>query len=441
MRCLKPSTRQKKNILEAITLTKNLPMKLEKTLEKSQQIIKDVQDIPNKVNESVRETKQTIDETVEKTQQTVGETIEKTQQLLKEIKDIPSKVNNSMRETQETVEETVEKTQQAIEDVKGIPKKVKQSVQDTKLDISRKQESVREAMSSVKAFFGLQRPSLRSRWYRTIPMTPKEEALDLAGKATSATVKVALWTGRGVGTLAWNGVRSVYNNTVGPTVEGAWNEQMDNINSSFNTTATVVTTMPSKITSAVATKTRSVPTSISSVTGTKNMPAFLKMKGMVVGKNKRKTRNIDKSEEEIAKAVANIIYKTPAELKKELTDAQNLANEISDALDVAEQALKMNPNGELDDPMIDIEKPQPLGRIETPTPLSRVEKDNQTKTYSNEVLARFQTAKTQDDLDAELEEARSLAKEVSDALEIAEKALTLATTTNNSSESKVDDSP
>lgn len=171
------------------------------------------------------------------------------------------------------------------------------------------------------------------------------------------------------------------------------------------------------------------------------MPAFLKMKGMVVGKNKRKTRNIDKSEEEIAKAVANIIYKTPAELKKELTDAQNLANEISDALDVAEQALKMNPNGELDDPMIDIEKPQPLGRIETPTPLSRVEKDNQTKTYSNEVLARFQTAKTQDDLDAELEEARSLAKEVSDALEIAEKALTLATTTNNSSESKVDDSP
>lgn len=223
-----------KTVLEVIAMVKGLPSKVKETAGKTQQILKDVQDIPNKVNESVQKTKQSVEETVEKTQQT--------------IKD----VQDSVQETKQSVEETVEKTQQTIKDVQDIPKKVTRSLEDTKKSISEKQEPVRKAASSAKVFLGLERPSLRSRWCRTIPMTPKEEALDLAGKALLATSKMALGVGKGMGSLAWKGTRSVYNNTIGPAVEEAWNEQLHSLNDSVERTATFVENTPSRVMSAVA---------------------------------------------------------------------------------------------------------------------------------------------------------------------------------------------
>jgi hypothetical protein len=503
-----------KTVLEAIVMVKGLPSKVSETAEKTQQILKDVQDIPNKVNESVQNTKQSVEETVEKTQQT--------------IKD----VQDSIQDTKQSVEETVEKTQQTIKDVQDIPKKVTRSLEDTKQSISEKQEPVRKAVSSAKVFLGLERPSLRSRWYRTIPMTPKEEALDLAGKATLATGKIALWAGKGVGSLAWKGTRSVYNNTIGPAVEVAWNEQLDSLNDSVERAATFVKKTPSRVISVVPrinqrgpasasssasskdrptniergpasvdsasakiqpTRIQRSPASISGSANAKNQPtariqrnpasgsgsasaknqrtsiqqqnptsvsssakkqpAFVSRKKLKADrKSQHKKENKGKSERQSAKPVVKIAVKSPEELNKEIEDALKLANEISNALDVAERAMKIKPDSELDDPMIEIDKVKSIGRMKRVVPpppppppsiieetTALVEKRNKRQTEVNDVLARFKP-KPEKTLAAQLKEAQSLAKEIADALEMAEQSLMTASadSTNSNEENEVE---
>lgn len=121
-------------------------------------------------------------------------------------------------------------------------------------------------------------------------------------------------------------------------------------------------------------------------------------------------------------------------------------------MDVAERAMKMKPNSEFDDPMIEIEKLKSIGRIGTVVPLplpasiveekaTLVEKRNKRKTEINDVLSRFKPkpGKTLDGIDAQLKEAQSLAKEIADALEMAEQSLmTASADSSNSNESKVD---
>jgi hypothetical protein len=430
----------------------------------------------------------------------VNETVEKIQQILKDVQDISIKVNEFVQETKQSVEKTVEKTQQTIKDVQDIPKKVTRSLEDTKQSISKKQEPMREAVSSAKVLFGLERPSLRSRWYRMIPMTPQEEALDLAGNAILATGKMALWVGKGVGSLAWKGTRYVYNNTIGPAVEEAWNEQLDSLNNSVERTATLVKNTPSRVISAVVpstqrdqasvsssasirnqptniqrgppsvdnasaknqpTRIQRVPASVSSSAKTRPTPIQQRSPASVSSsreklktdrKSEHKKENKGKSKFHSAKPVVKFVVKSPEELNKEIEDAQKLAKEISDAMDVAERAMKMKPNSEFDDPMIEIEKLKSIGRIGTVVPLplpasiveekaTLVEKRNKRKTEINDVLSRFKPkpGKTLDGIDAQLKEAQSLAKEIADALEMAEQSLmTASADSSNSNESKVD---
>jgi len=158
----------------------------------------------------------------------------------------------------------------------------------------------------------------------------------------------------------------------------------------------------------------------------------------------RKKMKLDRKNEHAAsngksaKPATKIIFKSPAELNKEIEDAQKLADEISNALGVAERAMIMDPNNELDDPMIEIriEKLKSIGRIERPVPppssVVEKKKKKKKKVVPKDVLTRFKRAKTQDDLDAEFLEARSLVKEIANALEKAERTLMMASTSSDS---------
>ena len=151
-----------------------------------------------------------------------------------------------------------------------------------------------------------------------------------------------------------------------------------------------------------------------------------------------------------AKTEEMVVLKTPEELNKELEEAQELAKEISNALDVAERALKLNPNTELEDPMIEIGKvnriditeasvSQSLSSQSVPKKkISRAEKRKRRKEKRDAMNARTKTAKTQADLDAQLMEAQSLAKEIADALDVVEEALKMAPANTQSSYNELD---
>jgi len=167
-------------------------------------------------------------------------------------------------------------------------------------------------------------------------------------------------------------------------------------------------------------------------------------------KSKHKKENKGKSERQSAKPAVKIVIKSPEELNKEIEDALKLAKEISNALDVAERAMKIKPDSELDDPMIEIDKVKSIGRIETVVPpppqpsiieekTALAEKRNKRKTEVNDILARFKP-KPKKTLDAQLKEAQCLAKEIADALEIAEQSLMTASadSSNFNEENKVE---
>lgn len=193
------------------------------------------------------------------------------------------------------------------------------------------------------------------------------------------------------------------------------------------------------------------PSSVSS--SAKNQPAFvIEEKLKADRKSEHKKENKGKSERQSAKPAVKIVIKSLEELNKEIEDALKLAKEISNALDVAERAMKIKPDSELDDPMIEIDKVKSIGRIETVVPpppppqpsiieekTALAEKRNKRKTEVNDILARFKP-KPKKTLDAQLKEAQCLAKEIADALEIAEQSLMTASadSSNFNEENKVE---
>mmetsp|Transcript_10634 Transcript_10634/g.25593 ORF Transcript_10634/g.25593 Transcript_10634/m.25593 type:complete len:683 (+) Transcript_10634:70-2118(+) len=459
-----------------------------------------------------------------------------------------SRNNGSSNEVQgksNEVNESDQKTQLVLIYLQDIQKKLYKLIQNTKQTIWEREGATQRAISGFKILLGLEEPSLESRYERTIPMTSKEEARDLAGKVTVATFKLALWLGREVTVLAWVGSRAVYNNTVGPSVDKVWNDQLDSLNTTVNTVSTYVKSTPSRIKVAVissiqrdstslsnSTKNESVPRSIqqdsdsaSTSASATNDPAFvgrIKSKANRKNKNndvnlmvksilkspvqlnkereedqklaneisdaldlaeralsdldqdserranddnnqsdetkpvqlieekeedekfaKRASSNLDRLTEEWANEIENqkskteemTVLKTPEELNKELQEAQELAKDISNAIEVAERALKLNPNIELEDPMIEIDKVNSIDNTEVLVPkpaslpsvrkkkITRAEKRKKRKERQIAMNAITKAAKSQDDLDAELMEAQSLAKEIADALDVVEKAL------------------
>jgi hypothetical protein len=572
--------------------------------------VKGFQDISGKENESVLEMEQSVEETVLKTEETVKnfQDIPEFKQSLEysnssfsnkqyyfveevnDLQEMPKKENESVRETEQSVEQTVLKTEEIVKDV--------QPFDASNQSIFKQQDLVEKAPSSVTD--------------RTFPLISKDEALDLAAKALIATVQLSLIIGKEVGLLAWRGSKSVYKNTIGPAVEEAWNdqvdnlsssvkaveealnEQVDNLNSSVETAAIFVKNTPTRVMSAVTSSTQrslaslsssasaenkapdiqqdSAPLSdsagsktqprniqegltsvrasanvgdqpsgvqqapdsvlrsgsaekepifiqpgLASVSGgasaesqqsdrqqgpapvlgsarAKNQPAFVSKKEAKEDRKNENKSNINKSG---VKPVVKVAVKSLEELKKEIEDAQKLAKELSDAMDVAEQAFKMIPDIELEEPMIDVDNLKAIDRIEATVPapslpstieenaileeernkreaevkdvLARfkssstendldteleevrsfspftlgekatlVKKRNTRNAGANSALGFFKTAKTQVELDAELEEVQSLAKEVADALEVAELALMAASSTSNSSDYNVD---
>jgi chromosome segregation ATPase len=417
-------------------------IRLEETVEKTQQVVKDVQNIPNKLKESVEETKQKLDETVEKTQQVV-----------KVVQNFPNKLNESVQETKETIEETVKKTQQVVKDVQNIPNKLNKSVQETKETIGKKvektqqvvkdvqsipnklNESVQETVSDVKVLVGLKKPTWKQKLRRSQNADKPNTAFGLASKATVTAGKVALWTGKGAASLAGKAAQVAYKKgkeTIGPVVEEVWNDQVDTLSSSITATTTTISNLPSKIKSASASRS--------------------------LTKNK-----VDNSKSKREESENNIIVnnnpmrKTPYELGKEMKEAQDLAKEISDALEAAEKAMNINnTDRELNDPMIEISPT--IIRTSKPTKKvspSRIDKKNdqisfiknnifnntknKNKTSNNDrklTLGDIKFTKSRDELDKEFEEARALAKEVADALEVAEQALMVARSGSSRNESE-----
>ena len=410
-------------------------IRLEETVEKTQQVVKD---IPDKLRESVEKTKQKMDETVEKTQQVV-----------KVVQKIPNKLNESVQETKETIEETVKKTQQVVKDVQNIPNKLNKSIQETKETIGQKVEKTQqvvkdvqnipnklnESVQDVKVLVGLKKPTWKQKLRRSQNADKPETAFGLAGKATLAAGKVALWTGKGAASLAEKAAQVAYKKgkeTIGPVVEEVWNDQVDTLSSSITATTNTISNLPSKIKSASASRSLAM----------------------------NKANNIKRKREESENNIIvknNLMRKTPDELGKEMKEAQDLAKEISDALEAAEKALNINnKDRDFNDPMIEISPT--IIRTSKPTKKlspSRIDKNNdqisstknnifnsiknKNRTSGNDrklTLGDIKFTKTQDELDKELEEARALAQEVSDALEVAEQALMVARSGSSRNESE-----
>eukprot|EP00536_Pseudo-nitzschia_multiseries_P016123 jgi/Psemu1/44931/gm1.44931_g len=406
-------------VLGAIALVQELPAKVEESIEQTQQLLEAVEEtveetieqtkqLPSRVRRSVEETIETVEQTVEQTiqtvEQTVEQTIETTQNTVRTVQEFPGQVTRSVEETQRSVEETIETTQRTIQNVRDFPSNVVQSVEDTRHDVG--------------VFLGLEQPNVRKKMEPpTVPMTIEEGVVDLAGKATTATVRAVVWTGMGVGSLAWKGAKNAYNTTIGPVV-----------NDSINATTRAIQDIPSAITPALPRPDTAKPKPKAKPPGEKARPR--KSQSPVV--TSKRTRP------EPARTDAPQpppIAKSPSELQKELVDAQTLVREISEALDAAERAMNLAPNNELDDPMIDIgklqqrqlaaasdatEPNQPATKRALPFWKKRPGKKGDAA--SELLAARIQRAKTKEHRDAEQE----LANEIADALAIAEQALSSA---------------
>jgi chromosome segregation ATPase len=416
---------------------------LEETIEKTQQVVKDVQNIPDKLKESVEETKQKMEEAVEKTQQvvkvvqnipnklkesvqetkeTIKKKVKKTQQVVKDVQNIPNKLNQSVQETKETIEKKVEKTQHVVKDVQNIPNKLNESVQET--------------VSDVKVLVGLKQPTWKQKLRQSQNADKPNTALGLASKATLTAGKAALWTGKGVASLAGKAAQVAYKKgkeTIGTVVEEVWNDQVDTLSSSINATTSTISNLPSKIRSASASASRSLAKS-----------------------------KVDNSKSKREESENNIIVnnnpmrKTPDELGKEMKEAQDLAKEISDALEAAEKSMNVNnKDREFNDPMIEISPTiirtgKPKKKVSSS--ITKAKNNDQISFIKNNIfnntkketpvnvrklaLGDINFTKTQDELDKEFEEARALAKEVSDALEFAEQALMVVTSGSSRNESE-----
>jgi hypothetical protein len=229
---------------------------------------------------------------------TMGKTIQ-------EIQAIPIKVKQQALATQRTIKRNAETTKKVVQDVQDIPNKVNRSVETTKQAIANSQETVLDVATSVKVLMGLEKATPKPPKRPPPPeKTPKEIAMDLAGKAAGVTGKLAWWTGKNAALLAWKGARVVYIKSVesiGPAIVQAMKQEEQQV---------------SKVQGPKPPATRLPPESTMADIATDNANVT--------------TSNTNTS----VKAI-----KTPEELAREIAEAQALAKEVEEALVMAERAL------------------------------------------------------------------------------------------------------
>lgn len=274
-----------------------------------------------RIVDSLQATVDALPETFDKTEAAVLEVLasaktipQKVERTAQDIQAIPDVVAKKAAETQRSIQETVERTQQVVRDVQSIPQTVARSVEETKQTLVSTQESVQEAVTTVKVLVGLEKPVPKPpKRPPPPPKSAKEIGLGIAGQAAKVTGKVAWWAGKNAATLAWKGAGVAVGKgieTIGPVVAEAWQNQITAWNETSNPDAS-----PSS-SSTTTTQNKSVKP--------EETPAI------DVPRKARKEPAI------VAKSV------TQAQLDQELKEAQALAKEVADALELAEKALLMS---------------------------------------------------------------------------------------------------
>ena len=391
-----------KTVVEVI---KYIPSKVDKTVDTSQKILKDAQEMTRNVNKSIQVTKQTVEETIEKTQETV-----------KDIQKISIKVKQSLEETKQVVEETVEKTQEAVKDVQDLSIKVKQSLEDTRQTVEKKVEKTQETIKDAQDFSKKMSESKAASKAKVLfqiepPTTIADEALVFAGKATIAVAKLALWGTKGVGSLTLKGSQSIYDNTIGPEVEEVWNDQLESLSGSVE-----------KATKAWEDKMESLNSSVEEGTlFVKNTPSRVKsvMTGSIVDRRSagKQPRSIQQDSPSVlgkggVKNESSSTTRDPAIVARRAN-----AKTQSTWIERGSASVSSITKGESQPAIVSRKEAEEDLRYDNRA--VREGKNEGKKTMPVEKIV----SKSPEDLNMELQEAEKLAKEISDSLDAAERAM------------------
>ena len=206
-----------KTVEEAKAITGQIQQSVDKTkksledsAEKSKQVVREVQDIPNNVKTKIDDTKRTV----EQTKESLKDSIEKSKQVVREVQNIPNNVKTKIDDTKRTVEQTkeslkdsIEKTKQVIREVQDIPNKVKTKIDDTERTVEQTKESLDATLTKVKVLVGLEKPK-PPKVPPPKPKSNKEIALDVAGRVAGGAGKLAWFATKGATHLAWSGAQA-----------------------------------------------------------------------------------------------------------------------------------------------------------------------------------------------------------------------------------------
>ena len=360
-----------------------------------------------------------------------NETEEVIIQSVKDIRDIPNKLKSS-------VEGTKQKTKQGVNEVRNLPTKLNASILATKNDIAKTQESVQRTVDGFKLLVGLKKPPASRIVDDSNPSN--DVVLRLASKAVTASGKATLWMVNKAASIVWIGAKVTYRKG---------KEKMVYVG---NTQDNQVRTLSKSISSTVNSESMNV-SDVSSTreTITSQSQSFTRKINPVVERIDVKKNKVDKYESDSKKNDHNyIIIKSPIELEKQIKDASDLIKELSDSMTAAEKKICINKRfSELNDQIIEITPPKKRRSNRTEIkqaaiaklislqskkdkqnnkilPDSKNKEDNFVSSINKNSIGNSKALKirqTQLEIDKKLEEAQALAKEISDALDSAEKAL------------------
>ena len=359
-------------------------------------------------------------------------------QSVKDIRDIPNKLKSSVEGTKQTIGKTVKQTKQGVNEVRNLPTKLDASILATKNDIAKTQESVQRTVDGFKLLVGLKKPPAS----RTVDdsNSSNDVVLRLASKAVTASGKATLWMVNKAASIVWIGAKVTYRKGkekmvyVGDTQDNEVKTLRKSISSTVNSESMNVSDVSS---------TRETITSQSQ--------SFTRKINPVVERIDVKKNKVDKYESDSKKNDHNyIIIKSPIELEKQIKDASDLIKELSDSMTAAEKKICINKRfSELNDQIIEITPPKKSRSNRTEIkqaaiaklislqskkdkqnnkilPDSKNKEDNFVSSINKNSIGNskaFKIRQTQLEIDKKLEEAQALAKEISDALDSAEKAL------------------
>jgi len=367
-----------------------------------------------------------------------NETEEVIIQSVKDIRDIPNKLKSSVEGTKQTIGKTVKQTKQGVNEVRNLPTKLDASILATKNDIAKTQESVQRTVDGFKLLVGLKKPPAS----RTVDdsNSSNDVVLRLASKAVTASGKATLWMVNKAASIVWIGAKVTYRKG---------KEKMVYVG---NTQDNQVRTLSKSISSTVNSESMNV-SDVSSTreTITSQSQSFTRKINPVVERIDVKKNKVDKYESDSKKNDHNyIIIKSPIELEKQIKDASDLIKELSDSMTAAEKKICINKRfSELNDQIIEITPPKKRRSNRTEIkqaaiaklislqskkdkqnnkilPDSKNKEDNFVSSINKNSIGNSKALKirqTQLEIDKKLEEAQALAKEISDALDSAEKAL------------------